>query len=279
MPKSPITVIGPWSEMKIQIVRDYAKEYSLIMKNQSWLKNYAYLDGFAGAGQHKSKATGEIIDGSPRAVLAVEPPFPEYHFVELDPARAGFLADIGKLRPGRVTIHPGDANEKLLSDVLPRFRRELFTRALLLLDPYNIGIDWRVTEAVGKSRAIDMFFNFMVMDANMNALRLERGKIHPTQAARMTRFWGDSSWETAMYKAPAGLLPGFDGLDMTEKQSNDTLASAFADRLKSSAGFTHVAKPLPVRNETGQVVYYLFYASHNATGLKIASAIFNKWRG
>lgn len=270
-----ITDIGPWSEMKIEIVRSFAKPYSDIMSGQDWLRSYAYVDGFAGAGQHKSRKTGNVVDGSPLAVLKVDPPFPEYHFVELDPAKAALLKGLEAVRPDRVHIHHGDANETLLSKILPRFQHELFTRALLLLDPYNIGIEWSVTSAAGRSRAIDMFLNFMVMDANMNALRLDPKSVTPDQEARMSRFWGDGTWKEVMYKPAADTLPGF---DFVEKQSNDVLAAAFAARLKSVAGFKFVARPLAVRNETGQVVYYLYYASHNATGLKIANSVFDSRR-
>jgi three-Cys-motif partner protein len=279
MAKDTITPIGSWSEMKIQIVRDYAQAYSGIMNHQAkWLKNYAYIDGFAGAGKHKSRRTNQEVDGSPRAVLQIDPPFPEYHFVELDPKRAALLKDLEAVRPGCVTVHHGDANEKLLNDILPRFQRKLFTRALLLLDPYNIGIDWRVTQAAGASRAIDMFLNFMVMDANMNAIHLDPETVEPEQAARMDRFWGDNTWRNVMYRKPTGFLPGFQP-DRPEKQSNDTLATAFAARLRSKAGFAHVAKPLQVRSDTGRVLYYLYFASHNDTALKIATHLLREWGG
>lgn len=275
---STITPIGAWSEMKIQIVRDYAKAYSDIMQNQKWLKSYAYIDGFAGAGKHKSRKTNEDIDGSPRAVLQVEPPFPHYHFVELNPKRAELLKALEDMRPGCVTVHNGDANDRLLNAILPHYQRPLYTRALLLLDPFNIGIDWRVTEAAGKSEAVDMFLNFMVMDANMNAIHLDPDTVQPEQAARMTRFWGDESWRETMYQKPEGLLPGFD-YDLREKQPNDTLAGAFADRLRETAGFKYVAKPLKVRSDTGQVLYYLYFACHNETGHRIASHLFREWGG
>jgi len=38
-----------------------------------------------------------------------------------------------------------------------------------------------------------------------------------------------------------------------------------------------VPDPMPMRNTRGAVVYYLFFASPNATGAKIVSDIFNKY--
>ena len=39
-----------------------------------------------------------------------------------------------------------------------------------------------------------------------------------------------------------------------------------------------VPEPIPMRNKTGAVVYYLFFASPNKTGAKIVKDIFNTYR-
>jgi hypothetical protein len=65
MEKIPgITEIGSWSEIKLQIVRDYAEAYSLILLKQSNIK-HDYIDAFAGAGFHLSRETKGVIPGSP----------------------------------------------------------------------------------------------------------------------------------------------------------------------------------------------------------------------
>ncbi len=73
--------IGYWSEIKLDIVRDYAA-YSKILSAKSL--PHIYIDAFAGAGQHVSKETGEFIPGSPLNALDVYPPFREYHFIDLN---------------------------------------------------------------------------------------------------------------------------------------------------------------------------------------------------
>ena len=62
--------IGYWSEIKLDIIRDYARAYSTIMGAQERPRfHHVYIDAFAGAGIHMSKSTGEQIEGSP--VIAV----------------------------------------------------------------------------------------------------------------------------------------------------------------------------------------------------------------
>jgi three-Cys-motif partner protein len=54
--------IGYWSEMKLDIIRDYASEYSKILTAQNKPKLYhVYIDAFAGAGKHISRKTGDFV--------------------------------------------------------------------------------------------------------------------------------------------------------------------------------------------------------------------------
>jgi three-Cys-motif partner protein len=269
-----ITDIGPWSEMKIEIVRAYAAAYAQILAKQPHLK-FAYVDAFAGAGRHLSRATGEEVAGSPRAVLEIEPAFDEYHFVELDPARAAELQELTAIRPGRVHIHIGDSNEILPAKILPRFGFKTYRRALLLADPFSIDLDWRVTAMAGQLGTVDAFINFMIMDANMNVLLRNPDQVPQKQRDRMTRIWGDESWADVMYRRERSL---FDEMELIEKQPNDVLASAFRDRLTRHAGFKHAAEPLPVRNTKGPILYYLFFASPKKAGYDIAQHLLNKHR-
>jgi len=65
---------------------------------------------------------------------------------------------------------------------------------------------------------------------------------------------------------------------MEEKADNEAVAEAFRTRLKRVAGFKYVPTPMPMRNEQGAVIYYLFFASQNEPGERIAKAIFKKYR-
>jgi three-Cys-motif partner protein len=269
-----ITDIGPWSEMKIEIVRAYAAAYARVLASQPFLK-FAYVDAFAGAGRHISRTTGMEVQGSPRAVLEVEPAFHEYHFVELDQDRANELEPLKAIRPGRVHIHVGDSNQILPTEILSRFQYNKYWRALLLVDPYSIDLDWKVTSTAGQLRTIDTFINFMVMDANMNALLRNPEKITLQQRQRMTRIWGDDSWLEVMYTREKGL---FDDINFVSKQPNETLAKAFRQRLIDNAGFKFAADPLPVHNTKGPLLYYLFFACANNTGYNIAKYLLDKYR-
>jgi three-Cys-motif partner protein len=266
--------IGYWSEIKLDIIREYAQAYSMVLAKQQFIQKYIYIDAFAGAGVHISKKTGEYILGSPLNALNVQPPFSEYHFIDLDGNKAEHLRQYVSGDP-TVSIYEGDCNPILLQKVFPRARYHDFHRALCLLDPYALNLDWMVVQSAGESKSIEIFLNFMVMDMNMNVLWKNPDKVAPVQIARMDAFWGDNSWRDVLYKKSRGLFSDF---DLEDKASNEAVAVAYRDRLKKVAGFDFVPDPMPMRNTRGAIVYYLFFASPNKTGAKIVSDIFKKYR-
>lgn len=271
---SPIRLdqVGYWSEIKLDIVREYAKAYSTILNKQTGIKAHLYIDGFAGAGVHISKQTGHFIPGSPLNALNIAPPFKEFHFIDLDGGRAQALRQLASGRQD-VFVYEGDCNKILLETVFPRARYADYRRALCLLDPYGLHLDWPVILTAGQMRSIEIFLNFPVMDMNMNVLWHHPDKVQKSHADRMDAFWGDASWRHVAYAKTPGLFG-----DIEQKADTETVAQAFKERLRRVAGFQYVAEPMPMRNTKGGVVYYLFFASPNKTGNKIVGDIFRKYR-
>lgn len=234
MKPTPLDEIGYWSDVKLEIVRNYAQAYSTILASQSGIKDHLYIDAFAGAGSHISRRTGAEVAGSPTVATAVRPPFSELHFIDLDKTRTEQLKRLQEV-DSRVRVHEGDCNTVLIET--------------------------------------EIFYNFMIMDANMNVLWKDPTKVSESQVARMDAVWGDNSWRKAAYR----LKPTLFG-DQEEKGTNEDVANAFRHRLKTVAGFKYVPEPMPMRNRNGAVIYYLFFASHNKVGARIVTDIFNKYR-
>lgn len=265
--------IGYWSEVKLDIVRKYASAYSTIMSAQPTIRRHIYIDAFAGPGINISKRTGEFVPGSPLNALNIIPPFSEIHLIDLHGGKVSELQrQIGSRRD--VFIYEGDANEILLEKVFPHCRFKDFNRALCLLDPYSLNVDWTVLQIAGQMGSIEVFYNFMIMDANMNVLWRNPDKVVPAQAIRLDKAWGDHSWREAAYVKKQTLWKE----TVDEKAGNEAIAEGFRKRLEKVAGFKYVPKPVPMRNERGATIYYLFFASPNRTGAKIVEEIFNKYR-
>lgn len=272
-----IDEIGRWTEVKLDILKRYAVEYSKILSSQTKPPFYhIYIDAFAGAGYHLSESTGDMVLGSPLNALLVQPPFREYHLIDLDGNRIDGLKQFTSSRPD-VHCHQGNCNDVLLREVFPRVRRDDFSgggykRGLCLLDPYGLSLDWKVIEKAGSMGSFDIFINFPIYDININVLHRDPTTVLPVHIERMNAFWGDESWRNVAYERAPGLF----GM-MEEKVSNERFAEAFRVRLRDVAGFKRVPEPLPMKNSNNSVVYYLFFASQKNTAEHIITYIFDKF--
>jgi len=263
--------IGYWSEIKLEIIKEYAAAYSRIMATRKTPQFYhIYIDAFAGPGKHISERTGEFVPGSPQIALQIDPPFREYHFIDIDIAKIAELKKLVAQRP-EAHIYEGDCNPILIEKIFPKVRFEDYRRALCLLDPYGLHLNWGVIQTAGEMKSIDMFLNFPVADINRNVLWRNPENVDPSDIERMNAYWGDESWLRIAYSKP-------NLFNFAMKEDNETIALAFQKRLHEVAKFKHVSKPLPMRNSKGAIVYYLFFASQQKVADNIIKYIFDKYR-
>lgn len=272
MTPSIVDEIGPWTEVKLEILKRYAVEYSKILASQSspafW---HVYIDAFAGTGFHLSRTSGEMVLGSPLNALLVQPPFREYHLIDLDGDKIAALRSLVGDRED-VHLHHGDCNDVLINEVFPRVQFSDFRRGLCLLDPYKLTLNWKVIQEAGSMQSLDIFINFPIHDINRTVLHHDPEGVSKANLERMNAFWGDDSWKEVAYERVSTLFG-----EELEKVSNRRFAEAFRRRLKKVAGFRRVPEPLPMRNSRGSTVYYLFFASQKGTAEDIVTYIFDKF--
>ena len=265
--------IGYWSEIKLDIIKDYASAYSRVLSAQKRPSLYhVYIDAFAGAGVHISRTTGDFVPGSPLNALLINPPFREYHLIDLNPDKVNSLKDQVGSRP-QVHIYEGDCNLILHKDVFPKVLFKNYRRGLCLLDPYGLQVKWDVIQTSGQMKSIDLFLNFPVADINRNVLWRNPQDVDQADIERMNAFWGDESWRNIAYSTNRNLF-GY-----PEKEDNEVVAEGFRERLEKLAGFKYVPKPLPMRNSKNAIIYYLFFASQKPVAINIIENIFTKYQG
>jgi len=265
--------IGYWSEIKLDIIREYAKAYSTILSAQQKPSfHHVYIDAFAGAGVHLSKDSGDEVPGSPQIAVNTDPPFREYHFIDLNGLKVENLRSLFQGRPN-VLIYEGNYNQVMLEQVLPQVRYEHYRRGLCLLDPYGLHLNWEVICRAGQMKTLDIFLNFPIADMNRNVFWRNPEGVDDRDIQRMNAFWGDDSWRQVAYKSQPTLFG-----PVEEKTDNETIAEAFRQRLRAVAGFSNVPEPIPMRNTQGAIVYYLFFASPKPVAQNIVTFIFNKYR-
>jgi len=268
--------IGPWSKVKLDIVKRYATKYSIIISAQkNPLLYHCYIDAFAGPGVHIAKDTKEMILGSPTNALLIEPPFKDIFLINIDHKRTASLREIVGPREN-VTILEGDCNELLPQNVYPRVQWRDYKRGLCILDPYKIeNLHWKVIKLAGEMGTLDVFINFPIMDINRSILRRDQHNVSDADNKRMEMFWGDNSWREIAFKHQKSL---FSEEDSKIKVTNNELAEAYRMRLQEIAGFKIVPRPLAMKNSKNAVIYYLFFASPKGAALDIVNWIFDTYR-
>ena len=270
--------IGIWSEIKLDIIKEYANAFTKIMKSQEWCKGYVYIDAFAGPGVHISRRTGEFIPGSPLNALEIDNPFTEYHYIDIDKEKAETLNRLTGDRTN-INIYQEDCNEVLVKKILPMLQYESKKRALCILDPYGLHLQWETIMTAAKLKTTEIFLNFPLMDMNRNVLHKDWLKADPDQIERMNRFCGTDEWREILYEEDKQMDLFGDTYRIKIVNSNMKLGEWFKkERLQKVAGFKFVPEPMLMRNSKGGHLFFLFFASHNETGKKIVTDIFNKHR-
>lgn len=270
--------IGIWSEIKLDIIKEYASAFTTIMRSQKWCKGYAYIDAFAGPGVHISKRTGEFIPGSPLNALELKTPFTEYHYIDIDKRKADILLQLTQERP-EVSLYEGDCNQVLIDQILPRFSHGSKKRALCILDPYGLHLRWETISATAKTGTTEVFLNFPLMDMNRNILHEDLLTVEPEQMARMSSFCGNSAWQEILYEEDRQLNLLGETRRTKIVDSNIKLGQWFREeRLKKAAGFKFVPEPVLMRNSKNGPLFFLFFASHKEVAKTIVTDIFKKYR-
>jgi len=117
------------------------------------------------------------------------------------------------------------------------------------------------------------------MDMNRNVLHKDLLSADPDQIERMNRFCGSEEWQDILYEEDKQMSLFGDTYRVKIVDSNIKLGDWFrVERLEKTARFKFVPEPILMRNSKGGPLFFLFFASHNETGKKIVSDIFNKYR-
>ena len=163
---------GEWTREKLEILGQYLKEYTTVLKNQGF--NLTYVDAFAGAGVWTPRARHEdvydyvdddyseyreVVKGSAAIALEIDDkPFDRLVFMETDAKNAESLRELRAAHPHRnIEIINEDCNVEL-----PKFCASMgrYDRAVVFLDPFATEVDWNTVEAIAKTEKIDCWILF-----------------------------------------------------------------------------------------------------------------------
>lgn len=264
---------GVWTEIKLNVLRDYLNFYTSALKNQHF--SLIYIDAFAGTGTCDITVPGKnndkeikTIDGSAKIALETSPAFRTYHFIESDNKHHSLLADLCasyKSSDISINLHNGDANhelEKIIDGI--NWRKN---RAVLFLDPYGLEVSWKMIEKIATTKGIDLWFLFSISGLYRQAAN-NYESVDKHKKAAITRILGTEEWKEAFYETSG------QGDFFTEEPKKTRVADVsdllrfVKDRLKNV--FPHVEEPLNLPFN-GPPMYALYFAVSNPAAIKLST--------
>ncbi|MBP7733493.1 MAG: three-Cys-motif partner protein TcmP [Caldisericia bacterium] len=270
-----VDVVGPWTEIKLEIIGEYARIFSIIASSK--FKIIPYIDGFVNIGQVLSKS-GEMIKGSALRVLDFNA-FTEFHLIDIDDEKVNILKrNISEMYPDKISkviTYEGDANKKIIQEVLPNIvhkcnKYELC--GLCLLDPYGAHIKWDVIKQIAKHR-FDLIVNFSIFDIQRNAGHVNKFSLDPAQVSRIDDFFGGHDWYSLTRISKPSL---FDAeADEKNPRFEIELVNLYKEKLQKEFGYA--SNGIRFQNSTNASLFYIIFASHHPKGLDIANWFVKKY--
>jgi three-Cys-motif partner protein len=276
---------GNWTQQKLRILSKYLRAYRTIFaKNERALYfRVSYVDAFAGTGviprpeiegsfaeliPSLASAEEEFRKGSVRRALEVDPPFHHYVFIERDRTKCEELLALRDEFPDkRIEVVNEDANVALL-----KWCHEMDTRrqrAVVFLDPFGASVEWNVIEAIAKTQAVDLWILFPY--AAVNRMLTRDRKPSPSWSEKLNRIFGTGAWDKEFYSSSlfTPLLDPDQEIELVYKTADqNSVIQFFVERLRTV--FAEVSKPGLLFNSKS-LLFVLFFAASNKTGLKIAN--------
>jgi three-Cys-motif partner protein len=249
--------------------------------------SFAYIDAFAGTGYRTleyneselakifpevfEEDSQQFLDGSARIALQVRPRFEKYIFIERDTDR---IAELEKLKAEFVDVRDDIRLERAeANSYLQNLCKRDWTkhRAVLFLDPFGMQVTWNTIEAIGRTKAIDLWILFPL--SAVNRLLTRSGQISEGWRNTLDSMFGSADWYQVFYETRTFTnIFGGKQTDTRKLADFDLIGDYFVKRLKTV--FPGVAEnPLPLFNSRNSPLYLLCFAAANPRGSKTAIKI------
>lgn len=276
---------GDWTTAKLQVLEAYLQTYTTALKNTPFRK--AYIDAFAGTGyrEERREAANDslsllfpdlaepepqgLLAGSARMALRSEPRFDKYIFIEKSTKRCHQLEQLKSEYPELdIIVRNRDANSEIQDICTKKWKNH---RAVLLLDPYGMQVDWQTIEAIAKTKAIDLWVLFP-MGIGVNRLLTRTGDIPDSWRKRLNLLLGTEDWHDEFYRTEKTTTLFGCEQEKVIKQSREVIGRYFIERLKTIFSGV-VEEPGVLRNSRNNPLYLFCFAAGNPRGAPIAKEI------
>lgn len=259
---------GFWTRGKLDVLDRYLQAFTTATKNKS--RERIYLDLFAGDTDNEERLTGDKIKGSAQIALSIsDPPFTKVRLFEKETKARKLESDLHNKFPNRdLKVYGGDCNE-MIHEALDELRDVNWAPTFAFIDPNGMEAQWRTLEALSKFRQAPRTKTelFMLFSPPMfiRLLRKDGSAVRSKDTAAITAMFGSDDWQH-IYRTR---------LDdrIKPRQAHYEYLNLMRWRLETVLGYgwTH---PLKVRNERGNVIYHMIFATDHEAGTRIMSNLY-----
>jgi len=247
-PKGTLWEIESHTEAKHEILRRYLSAWFPILDKY---KRLVYIDGFAGPGRYKGGEPGSPIIALDVAIHNKKPLVSEivFWFIEENAGRIKHLnSELSNIKvPSNFILNVVEGRfednfSKIKKSVDLGLNKSIPTFAFL--DPFGfVGLPYTILANLLKYRSTEVFITFMVDSMN-------RFIEEPGSQRHILEFFGTD-----------------EALEIIKKKGDrvKNLRALYQKQLNKIACFVRFFE---MRNKSNRKIYYLFFATNNATGFK-----------
>jgi three-Cys-motif partner protein len=277
---------GKHTELKLSVIEAYLKAYTTALRkafSELW-----YIDAFAGTGSraivHPARPRTlfdeppvpekiERARGSAQIAIDVKPPFDFLVFVEKKLSFKRALDDLAAKYPNRrVQVIHEDANTAIRR--LVKGNTWESERAVLLLDPYGMDVEWSTLKAIARTKAIDVWY-FFSLSGFFRQATVRYSKLDDSKRNALNRILGTAAWEEELY--PRRKMRTLDGtMEEVARRRTKTpkeLEAYMKTRLETIFGKVLEPLKLPIGKGAQRYSLFLCISSDAPAAIKLATKI------
>ena len=290
-----------WTTEKLNAFQKYVEAYLTIMdtNKQKYGWKTLYFDGFAGSGDLKknnntseeianapslldfdiAEVETEVYKGAAERVLNLKKKFDYYYFIDLNGESLNKLRErLSQFDMGhKLQFRDEDAN-KSIKDMAAALRKDKKLKALVLLDPFGMQINWESIELL-KGTSSDVWI-LIPSGMIINRLLYRNGKMKPAYIQKLCSFFGMTEEEirNEFYtEKVSSTLFGEETTIQKNEGSIRKIADLYIRRLKEI--WSNVSdEPLVMNNTKNVAIFHFVFASNNAIAKRIAKQIVSSKR-
>lgn len=289
---------GAWTEEKLNAFEKYVNAYLTIMNKYRGQYDWKliFFDGFAGSGSRNEDTSSEdnqlmidLIDehqiaaeeltpykgAAERVLNIVQDGFDFYYFIDKDAASSSQLQEklASYQKDKRLEFRHSDANTEV-SKLADAMRKNSKLKALVLLDPFGMQVDWSSIERL-KGTSTDLW---ILIPTGVIVNRLLDRKCKLTHIEKLTSFFGkDEAFLRNYFYSTHQDMTLFGDVEVIEKVKEPIrkIAELYIQQMVTI--FKYVTKqPLVLCNTRNMPIFHFACASNNESAVKIAHEIINK---